>query len=149
MPAEVLYHSLSARVVGGLIDQLLFFGVFAVSLAITRRCILDSDWCQSGDFIRHLLLMFSITVFLLYIDLSYEVENFKGLQYRAAEPQINQISAQLGQLSAQGRQTAKAQLLVMLPIDLVGIALNSSLFAILTIFLLDSKNWTGRNISTV
>jgi len=147
MATEVLYQSLSARIVSGLIDNLLFVGVFVVSLAIARRCTRDVGWSQSGDLLRHLLLLFSVTLFTLYIALTYEVESFKGLTQQVPERQATEMTVEISQLSQAGRQTAKMQLLVMLPVDLIGITLNSGLFALIAMFLLDSRNWTGRNVS--
>jgi hypothetical protein len=148
MPTQVLYHSLSARVVNGLIDNLLFVGVFIVSLAIARRCTRDAGWSQSGDLLRHLLLLFSVTLFTLYVALTYEVESFRGLTPQVPARQAIEMTSGIGQLSQAEQRTAKMQLLVMLPVDLMGITLNSGLFALNALFLLDRKNWTGRNVST-
>jgi hypothetical protein len=148
MPTAVLYHSLSARIVSGLIDNLLFVGPFIVSLAIARRATRDEGWSQSGDLLRHLLLLFCVTLFTLYVALTYEVESFRGLTPQVPPRQTIQMTAGMEQLSTVEQRTAKMQLMVMLPVDLIGITLNSGLFALNALFLIDRRHWAGRNAST-
>jgi hypothetical protein len=149
MPTAVLYHSLSARIVSGLIDNLLFVGPFIVSLAIARRATRDEGWSQSGDLLRHLLLLFCVALFTLYVGLTYEVESFRGLTPQAPPRQTIQMTTSIEQLSPAEQRTAKTQLMVMLPVDLIGITLNSALFALSTLFLIDRRHWVGRNVSTI
>lgn len=148
MTTEVLYHSLSARVVSNLFDNLVFVGPFIVSLAVARRSIRDEGWGNSGDLLRQLLLLFSITLFTVYVALTYEVESLRGLAPQMTPLRTTEMSAGMGELSQPQQRTAKTQLLVMLPVDLIGITLNSGLFALSAIFLLSPKNWTGPNVST-
>src|SRR6185436_14726781 len=145
MPTAVLYHSLSARIVSSLLDNLLFVGPFIVSLAMARRATRDEGWSQSGDLLRHLLLLFCVTLFTLYVALTYEVESFRGLTAQVPARQTVQMMAGLEQLSAAEQRTAKTQLMVMLPVDLIGITVNSGLFALNALFLVDRRHWAGRN----
>src|SRR5438046_406878 len=125
MPTAVLYHSLSARIVSGLIDNLLFAGLFFVSLAMARRWARDEGWAQSADLLRHLLLLFSITLFTLYVSLTYEVESLRGLSPPLSSSQTTELTAGIRDLSPAEQRTSKTQLVVMLPIDIIGITLNS------------------------
>ena len=122
--------------------------VFSSPLIITRRSLLDQGWLQSGDLFRHLILLASVALFTLYIGLTYEIENFKGLQHVTSEEKASHITALLNELPKSAQNKAIAQLLILLPIDLVGIALNSSLFALIGICSLDKSGWTGRNLKT-
>jgi len=148
MATEVLYHTLTGRIIGSLYEQLLFVGIFAVSLGIVRRSILDEGWFRSFDLLRHLMLLGSVALFTLYMGLSYEIENYKGLQFAITGDKASHVTTLLLQLPEAAQRTAIAQLIMMLPVDLIGVILNSSLFAILAFFSLDQRNWTGRNLST-
>lgn len=149
MSTEVIYHSLSQEIIGSLLEHLLFIGIFSVAFVIVRRSILDPSWIRSTDLIRHLVILFSIVLFITYIHMTYEIENFKGLTHLSTRDLIEQNQLVVRTLSHEGLRTAKTQLLILLPVDITGVAVISGLFAVLIVFNLDSSNWSGRNISTI
>lgn len=79
MPSDYVYNTLSARLIGSLIDQSLAVGMFSVAFVFLRRATLDEGWVTSKDFIKHLLMFFAIILFFSFVNLGYEVEFFRGL----------------------------------------------------------------------
>lgn len=149
MDTVIIYHSLSSKIVSSLLEQLLFVGIFSIAFVIVRRSILEPSWLKSNDFIRQMMLLFSIALFTSYIFITYEVENIKGLSFLGAITEVSDKEALLGDLSQNALAKAKTQLLLLLPVDLIGIALISGMFASLIVFNFDSDKLSGRNASTI
>lgn len=146
---QTLYHSLTGEIVGGLFKHLVFFGFFGCCLALVWRSLLDATWIRSADFFRHLSIVAAITLFTTYIALTYEIENYQSIQTGSSEShRIHSIQSLIALKGAEWDQ-ARLLLLSMLPIDLLGLALNSSLFAIVIWTSANRDNWNGRNITTI
>ena len=144
MPVELLYHTLSARVVSGLVDEALAIGLFASAFVFVRRATLDPGWERSLDFFRQLLLLFSIVLFFVYVDISYEVELYKGLSSPAAS-----VLPSTPTSPPADPAPAKLLLMLMLPIDVVGIALMAGLFGVVISNSVGERNRSGPNVSTI
>jgi len=118
-------------------------------MALVWRSLLDAPWLRSVDFFRHFAIMACITLFTTYIALSYEIENFQSIRTGNFEfRRIESIRALIVLTGAEWNQ-AKLLLLTMLPIDLLGLALNTSLFAIIIWTATNRENWNGRNITMI
>jgi len=140
--ANALYNTLSTRVIGDLVGLAMAIGIAAVAFVYIRRAITDTEWIRSDDLWRHIALMFSITLFFVYIDVAYEVEFYKG--------EIDNSSNDLIQAEdfANSVFLPRIRLLLLLPIDLVGIGLMSSLFGVLVVFGSNQTFSTGPSVST-
>lgn len=144
MNADVLYNTLSSRAIGGLVGLALAMGIASVSFVYIRRAQLDETWSGSGDLWRHLLLLFSITLFVVFIDVAYEIEFYKGerVSQGITEFRANDASA------IEKTFLPRLRLLLLLPIDLVGIGIISALFGVLLVFGLNRDNWSGPSFTT-
>lgn len=146
---QTLYHSVTGPLIEGLIEQLVFFGTFTTCLVFVRRSLLDPGWARSADCLRNIALLLSVTLFTLYIGLTYEIENFNGLQGTGSDTKRIETIETIIQLDSNSWNRSKILLLTILPIDLIGIILNSALYALLIWNSVNSKNWTGRNFATL
>lgn len=146
---QILYHSLTGEIIGDLFKYLVFFGFFGCCMALVWRSLLDTSWPRSADFFRHFAMMSCITLFTTYIALTYGIENYQSIQTGNSESnRIESIRALMALKGAEWNQ-ARLLLLTMLPIDLLGLALNTSLFAIIIWTASNRENWNGRNITTI
>ena len=128
--------------------QLVFFGTFTTCLVFVRRALLDPGWVRSSDFLRNIALLLSVTLFTLYIGLTYEIENFNGLQGTGSDTKRVETIQKIVALDAASWNRSRILLLTIIPIDLIGIVLNSALYALLIWNSGNNNNWTGRNTST-
>lgn len=142
MQADSLYNSLSTRVIGDLVGLALAMGIAAVAFTYIRRALSDEGWLKSADLWRHLVLLFSITMFFVYIDVAYEIEFYKG-EHKSLQAQVVVIE-DLESVSFLPR----LRLLLLLPIDLIGIGLMASLFGVLMVFGTNRDYWAGPSMST-
>lgn len=142
MNADSLYNILSARIVGNLVGFALAMGIAAVAWTYIQRALSDEGWARSSDVWRHLVLLFSIMLFFAYIDVSYEIEFYKGERLKATRQM-----AQLEDVEAESF-LPRIRLLLLLPIDMIGIGLMASLFAVLIVFGTNQAYWAGPSMST-
>ena len=143
MNADSLYNTLSTRVIGDLVALALAIGIAAVAFAYIRRALTDDGWVRSSDLWRHLLLIFSITMFVVFVDIAYQIESYKG--ERAASRAV----AELVDSNAESTFLPRIRLLLLLPVDVIGIALMASLFGVLLVFATNQENWPGPSASTL
>lgn len=144
MQFDFVYNTLSTRIIGTLIDQALAAGLFSIAFVFLRRATLDPSWPRSADFIKHLLLLFSVVLLFVYVDLAYEVEFLKGLHSPIGQNVVGPANNPGSSLASQDEQNAaKLQLLLLIPVDLVGITLMASLFGVILVFGLNQETWSG------
>lgn len=146
---NIIYHSFSAGLISGFFEQLLFFGIFVIALAMIRRAALTPDWLKSSDFIKHLILVFSVSIFTSYIYITYGIESVKGLADVGASLLSTEKESLLNSLEGDKKTMATVQLLLMLPIDLVGMALVASLFGTIAVMHLRAQAWSSSNLLTI
>ena len=142
MHADALYNSLSTRVMGDLVALALAIGIAAVAFSYIRRALMDEGWVSTSDLWRHLMLIFSITMFVVFIDIAYQIESFRG--ERAAHTELEP-----SQVDAASTFLPRVRLLVLLPVDIIGIALIASLFGVLLVFATNQEFWSGPSASTL
>lgn len=135
-----VYDSVSTSLVGDLLNYALTIGLAAVAYAYFRRSLLDEGWSSSVDLWRHLSVFFCISLFVLFVSTTYEIESARqDFQRDGNAPLSGDADLFLFRI----------RLLLLLPIDLVGVFLAACLFAVLMSYATARKNWSTPSHSTV
>ncbi|QDT37602.1 hypothetical protein Pan189_19820 [Stratiformator vulcanicus] len=117
-------------------------GIAAVAFTYIRRALSDESWLTSSDLWRQVVLLFSIALFFVYIDITYEIEFYKGENSAVKKIEISE------DIFEKSTFLPRIRLLLLLPIDLIGMGLMASLFGVLLVFGTNKNYWSGPSTST-